>query len=100
MPEQLTATAVVATATPERYAKQLASHLGRRSEVIEEATGTRLRMAGGECLLQPAGEALELHASAPTQAELERVTEVVGSHLERFGQRSELRVSWQRPEAA
>ncbi|HEX4016863.1 MAG TPA: DUF2218 domain-containing protein [Frankiaceae bacterium] len=100
MSEALTASAVVQTATPQRYAKQLASHLGRRSEVIEETEGTRLRLAGGECLLRPQGETLELLASAPTQAELDRVTEVVGSHLERFGQRNELHVQWQHAAAA
>ncbi len=100
MTDRLTASAVVKTAAPERYAKQLASHLGRRSEVVEEAEGTRLRLAGGECLLRPQGESLELLASAPSAAELDRVTEVVGSHLERFGQRNELHVEWQRPAAA
>ena len=100
MTELLTATAVVATPTPERYAKQLASHLGRRGEVIEEQTGTRLLLAGGECLLRAGSGALELHASAPTTEALERVTDVVGSHLERFGQRKELQVTWRRPEAA
>jgi hypothetical protein len=100
MPDQPTATAIVTTAAAQRYAKQLASHLGRRSEVIEEATGTRLRLAGGECLLRPSGDALELLASAPTVAELDQVTDVVGSHLERFGQRNELHVSWQRPAAS
>jgi len=100
MSDRLTATAVVKTPTPERYAKQLASHLGRRSEVVAEATGTRLRLAGGECLLQPQGETLELHASAPSAEDLDGVTQVVGSHLERFGQRNELHVEWQRSEAA
>jgi len=100
MPEQLTASAVVKTPMPQRYAKQLASHLGRRSEVLEEPGGTRLRLAGGECLLRPQGETLELLASAPSAAELDRVTQVVGSHLERFGQRNELRVQWKHPEAA
>jgi hypothetical protein len=42
----------VATATPERYAKQLASHLGRRCEIREEAGGTRIALADtGDCLL-------------------------------------------------
>jgi hypothetical protein len=100
MSDRLAATAVVATPTPERYAKQLASHLGRRSEVVEQDAGTLLRLAGGECLLRSQGDALELHASAPTAEALERVTAVVGSHLERFGQRNELLVSWQRSEAA
>lgn len=100
MSEVLTATAVVRTPTPERYAKQLASHLGRRSEVIEQEAGTLLRLAGGECLLQPQADSLQLHASAPDAEALDRVTEVVGSHLERFGQRNEIQVSWQRAEAA
>jgi hypothetical protein len=100
MSEQLTAVAVVKTPTPERYAKQLASHLGRRSEVIEQQSGTLLRLAGGECLLRPQTDALELLASAPTSEDLERVMQVVGSHLERFGQRNELQVSWQGPKAA
>jgi hypothetical protein len=100
MTDQLTASAVVKTPTPQRYAKLLASHLGRRSEVVEEASGTRLKLAGGECLLRPQGETLELLACAPTAEELDRVMTVVGSHLERFGQRNELLVEWQRPEAA
>jgi uncharacterized protein len=100
MSDHLTASAVVKTPTPQRYAKQLASHLGRRSEVVEEAGGTRLKMAGGECLLRPGGETLELLASAPSAEDLDRVMQVVGSHLERFGQRNELHVEWQRTEAA
>lgn len=96
MGDRLTATAVVATATPERYAKQLASHLGRRCEVREEAGGTRLVLDVGECLLHPEGETLVLSASAGDQAGLDRVAHVVGSHLERFGQRNELSVVWQR----
>jgi hypothetical protein len=97
MPDQVTATASVATATPERYAKQLASHLGRRLEVREDAAGTRLLFPDGECLLSPRDRALDLRASASGEAELDRVTGVVGSHLERFGQRNELTVEWHRP---
>ena len=97
MPDPVTATAAVATAAPERYAKQLAAHLGRRCEVREEAAGTRLVLAVGECLLRPAGQTLVLEARAADQAGLDRVTEVVGSHLERFGQRNELSVVWAAP---
>ena len=92
----LTARADVATATPERYAKQLAAHLGRRSEVRVEADGTRVVLAVGDCLLRSHEGHLELLATAPGPEELERVESVVGSHLERFGQRNELRVVWQR----
>jgi hypothetical protein len=92
----LTARADVATATPERYAKQLASHLGRRSEIREEADGIRIVLAVGDCLLRSHEGRLELLATAPGPEELERVESVVGSHLERFGQRNELQVVWQR----
>jgi uncharacterized protein len=92
-----TATASVATQSPARYAKQLASHLGRRCEVREEADGVRIVFADGDCLLTPADGALELLATADSAASLDRVAHVVGSHLERFGQRNELQVSWLGP---
>ena len=105
MPDRVTATATVATPTPERYAKQLAAHLGRKLEVREEADGLRLVFGAGDgtedgssigdCLLRSQEAALELSASAADPAGLERITEVVGSHLERFGQRNELVVAWQ-----
>jgi len=91
----MTATATVATATPGRYAKQLVSHLGRRCEVREEADGIRLVLpAGGDCLLTSTDDALVMAATAPTQESLDQVTDVVGRHLERFGQRNELAVTW------
>ena len=96
MTDPLTARADVATATPERYARQLASHLGRRSEVREEADGTRIVLAVGDCLLQSHEGRLELLATAPGPEELGRVADVVGRHLERFGQRNELQVVWRR----
>ena len=93
----VTATASVATDTPDRYAKQLASHLGRRCEVREEPDGSaRVVFSSGECLLQSRDGALELHATAPDADGLDHITEVVTRHLERFGQRHELQVAWQR----
>ena len=95
MPE--TAHAAVVTDAPARYAKQLASHLGRRAEVRDEADGTRLVLGSSSCLLVAADGVLELRAEAETAEDLDRVTDVVGSHLERFGQRNELVVAWLRP---
>lgn len=97
MPDVLTAHASVVTDAPARYAKQLASHLGRKAEVRDEADGVRIVLPIGSCLLVPADGTLELSAQAQGQEELDRVTDVVGSHLERFGQRNELVVSWTRP---
>ena len=94
MPDRPGATAAVATAAPARYAKQLASHFGRRCEVVEEADGVRIVFGDGGCLVQPGHEILDLRVTAPSQPEVERLTQVVGSHLERFGRRNELQVSW------
>ena len=98
MPEPLTARATVPTTTPERYAKQLASHLGHRCEIREEPDGIRIVLADtGDCLLVSGDGALEMTATAVGPEELDRVQHVVGSHLERFGQRNELQVEWRRP---
>lgn len=89
-----TAVALVATDQPERYAKQLAAHLGRRAEVREEEGGTRIVLPGGDCLLSAGDGALRMDATAADEESLGVVTDVVGRHLERFGQRHELRVEW------
>lgn len=91
------ATATVATETPARYAKQLASHLGRKAEIRDEAEGPRVILEVGSCLLVAGEHALELRARSETADGLERVQQVLGSHLERFGQREGLAVDWAEP---
>jgi hypothetical protein len=87
--------ATVLTATPERYAKQLASHLGHKVQVRTEEAGDRLVFGAGSCLLEPRTDTLVLSAVADDPDALELVQRVVGSHLERFGQRNELTVNWE-----
>jgi hypothetical protein len=53
MPDPVTATATVAIATPERYAKQLAAHFMRRCQVREgqslrSRSARRPHIAGGQ----------------------------------------------------
>ena len=93
---ELSSTADVATPDAARYAKQLLSHLGRKADVRSGDGGDSLLFAGGSCLLQPQEEALHLVATAPTEEALTTIESVVGSHLERFGQRNELTVTWSR----
>jgi len=94
MPETRTAIASVATDVPQRYAKQLAAHLGRRLEVREDDDGTRIVFGTGDCVLTSRPGALELRATAENGEALEQVKDVVARHLERFGQRNELQVTW------
>jgi hypothetical protein len=92
----LTSVANVATDTPARYAKQLASHLGRRVEVENlPGDGYRLVFDAAEGVLTPEPDRLVMRASAPDAETLARIQDVLGRHLERFGQRKELTVTWE-----
>jgi uncharacterized protein len=96
-----TRTALVATDAPARWAKQLASHLGRPGKMTVEETerGPRLTMTfdgiRADCLMDTtADDTLGLHASAGSENAADRMAEVVGSHLERFGAKVGLQVLW------
>jgi hypothetical protein len=94
MTSPLTARADVVTDAPERYAKQLLSHLGRRI-TFTTAGDTSTAEFGPATGTVVVGEGvLTLRAEAPDAESLARVQHVLGSHLERFGQRNELAVSW------
>ncbi|MGW0332869.1 DUF2218 domain-containing protein [Streptomyces sp. NPDC003011] len=87
----------VATDRPHRYAKQLASHLGRRSETSwdEDSGEGKLVFQDGTGALTATEGALLL--SVESQAEhLDRLEDVVGRHLVRFGTKDELVVEWRR----
>jgi uncharacterized protein len=91
-----TSTAIVATTRPERYLKQLASHLGQRIPVVQEGLRTVWAFPFGECVGTATPETLELHAEATTADDLARIEDVIGRHLERFGARDTLIVRWSR----
>ena len=90
----LTARADVATDTPQRYAKQLLSHLGQRTSWTTDGDTSTAEIAGGTGRLVLGEGVLTLIAEALDTVTLARVQHVLGSHLERFGQRNELTVSW------
>jgi enamine deaminase RidA (YjgF/YER057c/UK114 family) len=97
----LHSTAVVVTDAPARYAKQLLAHLGRKNtvEMIDGAPDAgRLLFAYGTGTVRPEDGRLVLVAVAADADALARVEDVLGRHLERFGARRELVVTWQRPD--
>jgi uncharacterized protein len=89
-----TSVAHVATDAPERYAKQLCEHLGRRSESTYADGIGRIVLTAGVVELRSAPGVLTLTATAGTPADLAVVEAVAGGHLERFGRRAELVVQW------
>ena len=99
----LTSRADVVTDAPARYAKQLVSHLGRKVEFVHEATSTgdtwTAHVAGAVARITVGDAVLVLQAEAPDDESLDRLEGALGNHLERFGQRRELTVTWQRTPA-
>jgi hypothetical protein len=94
VPDTLTTRADVLTDVPERYAKQLVSHLGRRVEFTVDGPLSTAVIAGGTGIVEVGDGVLTLRAEAPDADTLDRVQDVLGRHLERFGQRNELVVVW------
>jgi uncharacterized protein len=92
--DPLTARADVPTDAPERYAKQLVSHLGRRTGWTTEGATSRASIAGGTGIVEVGDGVLTLRAEAPDAESLATVQHVLGSHLERFGRQNELAVVW------
>ncbi|MER7837054.1 DUF2218 domain-containing protein [Streptomyces sp. NPDC096040] len=88
----------VTTDRPARYAKQLASHLGRRSQANwdeETGTGGIVFQNGGTGTLTATEGALLLTVETDPE-NLDLLEGVVGRHLVRFGNRDELLVEWHR----
>jgi hypothetical protein len=91
----LISTAQVATAKPSPYMKQLCKHFSHKNDVVFDDTSGEIRLSSGVCTLDASAPAqLALIASAVDAESLERLTAVIGGHLERFGVRDELAVSW------
>jgi hypothetical protein len=85
------------TERPERYAKQLASHWEKRGKQVEDGTVTTLHFDNGQVVvLRPEDGRLEIEVSVPDEGELDvdRFAQVVAEHLQRFGKRDELSVTW------
>lgn len=100
MPDnEITSVATVSTDRAPRYGKQLVSHLGRKAEgAWDESTGSgTLIMGDGAAHVtltsEPSALLLEVRSGKRTIATYE---DVVGRHLERFGERDELKVEWVR----
>jgi hypothetical protein len=95
----VTSRARVETDAAARYAKQLLSHLGRKAGVEPvdgEPDGGLLRLSAGTGVVRPRADHLVLEATAVDAEALALVEDVLGRHLERFGARRALVVTWQR----
>jgi uncharacterized protein len=87
--------AEVATAKPVAYMRQLCKHFGHKVDASFGEDDGYIQFDFGRCELHASDGTLVLEVSAPDEESHERMERVVGSHLERFGRRDELSVSWE-----
>lgn len=98
----MTAVARVETEHSSRYLVKLCQHFNDRAQaqpgvdaLVEWSDDRALASFGwGRCTLRADPGALTLRAEAPDQETLQRVTDLVAKHLERFGKREYLTVTW------
>ncbi len=99
MTEPLTARSVasIATERPQRYVKQLVSHLGHKltTTLGDDGVGT-ITFPQGRCVLAPGSGVIDAEAQATDESALAVVEDVVARHLVRFGSGEELTVTWTR----
>ncbi|HEX2177418.1 MAG TPA: DUF2218 domain-containing protein [Nocardioidaceae bacterium] len=92
-----TITGRMATHRPARYAKQLTSHWSAHGPITDEGGALVQRLGDGRVLvLRPATDHLHIEVSAPADGDISRLADAVKAHLERFGQRENLSVIWDR----
>jgi hypothetical protein len=87
--------ASVTTEKPTPYLKQLCKHFGHKVEVAFDDQRGTIALPMGRCELDATqAGVLKMRVEAADADSLTRTEQVIGSHLERFGRRDELSVSW------
>jgi uncharacterized protein len=85
----------VATERPAPYMRQLCKHFGHKNDADFGDSSAWIRFPYGLCEMEVGDGALLITVSAEKTEDCERLEGVIGSHLERFGRRDALSVSWQ-----
>ncbi len=86
----------VVTDTPARYARQLIAHLGRKLAFTSDGATSTTTIGDATARITVGDGVLTLHATGHDEPSLTRAQDVLGRHLERFGQRRQLTVTWHR----
>ncbi|MFC0283786.1 DUF2218 domain-containing protein [Camelimonas abortus] len=90
----LSSRAEVATASASKYLQQLCKHFGHKVEATFDAHNGRVTFPMGTCELAASDAALVMRLAAADAQALERLKQVMASHLVRFAFREELTVTW------
>lgn len=91
-----TSEARIATGSAARYLGQLCKHFGHKVPSALEGDHGWIAFDFGRCHLAATDSELSLHNAAATEPDLQRLEQVIASHLERFAFREKLQITWQR----
>jgi len=78
-----------------RYLGQLCKHFGHKVPASLEGDHGWIAFDFGRCHLAASDDELSLHNQATTPEALQRLENVIASHLERFAFRETLAIAWQ-----
>ena len=94
----VSSTARVLTDRPERYGKQLTSHMSRRhgGEWSPESASGWMRLGSGRATVRAEQGVLVLEVSCESAEEIAGLEDAVGRHLVKFGAKDGLVVAWRR----
>jgi hypothetical protein len=93
--------ATIPTTNGRRYMIQLCKHFGHRVPATFDDREGEIVFEGGKVGLRAAPETLMLWTEAPEIADVQRLEQVVESHLKRFAFREpDLALDWRRASAA
>lgn len=92
----LSSRADVVTERPERWAKQLVSHISHKAPHERTEGGDELTIGDGLGVVAVRPGLVVLEAYANSDETLARVEDVLGRHLERFAEKDGLTVVWSR----
>jgi hypothetical protein len=90
----LTSHAIVDVDRPERWAKQLVSHLSRKASLDRTVDGDVLTIGTGHGVVSVQQDRLVLRAAAPDAESLSRIEDVLARHFERFARGEGASVIW------
>lgn len=76
------------------YLAQLCKHFGHKIDVEQDADGAVFHFKDGLARGAAENSVLTLRVEAETEPKLRNLEHIVGSHLERFAFRENLRVTW------
>ncbi|TXH39164.1 MAG: DUF2218 domain-containing protein [Rhodospirillaceae bacterium] len=91
-----TSEARIATGSATRYLGQLCKHFGHKVPAALEGDHGWIAFDFGRCHLAASDSELSLHNASATAEDLQRLEQVIASHLERFAFREKLQITWQR----